>query len=595
MKNIKPLISFFVTTVITTHGMDQTVPTTPGSWNKLTTDTKTSIVAMSKVKDKKNLRFVNKELAQIACKANIPTMLTHYPCILNRADHLHLMIHYSKQKDTDTQNIITHLIKNAPFCNHADVLDITNHFFPEISDKENVDNAIKTENFSLLKEKNDALALIPIYMQTYKQNQANKSLALLMIPKIMDIYGDNEAAINRYIKKHYQGQKITTPLHIAVENDHTEVAELFMMQNPHLLYRPDSDGMIPLAIAAQKGNAKIITLLQKCSKRNKIENKTDIPFTKSPYFFATRDKHRDCLQLLLDQKPDYIDSLHHASLSLLPAVSTNDIATIEMLLARPDIDINAKESSGHSSIHVCVLRNHIAPLRLLLAKNALLNEKDITGSTPLMLAVQNDALGIAELLVKQPTIDINSCIDPNLELVENFPGITDDRITLIKNSIGLSPLCCAANNGNDAMVQLLLDNGASPYNTVRHPLIRAVIKGHYNIVKKIVTHCPESIHYTMSDRNITALYAAITVKRKDIVEYLLDNGAQLNECCITSMPPLLAAVDAGDLEIVTLLVKKGADINYQGTNGETAIGLAVYKKHQPIIDFLLSQPGIIIR
>ena len=77
MKNIKPLISFFVTTVITTHGMDQTVPTTPGSWNKLTTDTKTSIVAMSKVKDKKNLRFVNKELAQIACKANIPTMLTH--------------------------------------------------------------------------------------------------------------------------------------------------------------------------------------------------------------------------------------------------------------------------------------------------------------------------------------------------------------------------------------------------------------------------------------------------------------------------------------------------------------------------------------
>ena len=614
MKSIQLLAVFLLMSTVTTHGMNEMVHYVPSSWCGLLPDIKTGIIARSADVDKASLRLVNQELAKLASKANFEEMIKHYPCVMDRAHHIEFMINYSSQKDEKAKNIIRLLIKNAQLCGHADVLDIVPHFYPTIADTESLINAIKTETL----KPGDADKIIPAFTLLYKENLDDKILSKIIIPEIMDIYGGSQSAIKRY-KHRYQQQKevATTHLHIAVEQDHTAIVELFIMQNPNLFYQTDADGMIPLAIAVLKNNLAmdnmdIIKLLQKCNKRGKLETKIDIPCEKTPCFFAAQAGNTDCLKQLLTHDI-FVDS--YATKPLHIAAANNHIQTIAMLLADPHTDINAKSEVLHTPFHVAIYSsaqpnnnfNPIPIVQLLLAKGALLNEKDAAGATPFMAAIQSQSsLEVVQFLIKQPGIDIDACIDLQLSLCQKEwleKSIDEKQMAQLKRTQGLSTLCYAANLGNDTIVQLLLDNGAALYNNTMTPLIMAIQGGHYDIVKKIVTHSPHNINdtCTITTNNnlysdVNALYIAINTKRKDIVEYLLANGAHLNTCCMSflNMSPLLVAIAVEDLEIVKLLVEKGADINHQAQKGTTAIDLARRKNNQPIIDFLMSQPNIIL-
>jgi ankyrin repeat protein len=76
------------------------------------------------------------------------------------------------------------------------------------------------------------------------------------------------------------------------------------------------------------------------------------------------------------------------------------------------------------------------------------------------------------------------------------------------------------------------------------------------------------------------LYIAALKKRKDIVEYLIQAGADVNTKDDHHLPVLmkLCTIGGGDkdgLEIVRLLIQNGADVNFRNDNEETVLSRTI--------------------
>lgn len=89
----------------------------------------------------------------------------------------------------------------------------------------------------------------------------------------------------------------------------------------------------------------------------------------------------------------------------------------------------------------------------------------------------------------------------------------------------------------------------------------------------------------------TALHRAAFGGFNDIVTLLLDSGVQINMPDLDGMTALMTAVKAGKRFTVELLVKRGANLNYRNAEGLTALDLANKYRHKEIAQFLIEAGG----
>jgi len=82
----------------------------------------------------------------------------------------------------------------------------------------------------------------------------------------------------------------------------------------------------------------------------------------------------------------------------------------------------------------------------------------------------------------------------------------------------------------------------------------------------------------------TAIMLAVVKGRIEIVRQLLDANTEINN---TGWNPLHYAAYGGHAEIVRLLVAKGADLDVQAPNGQTALMLAANADHLETVKILI--------
>lgn len=131
------------------------------------------------------------------------------------------------------------------------------------------------------------------------------------------------------------------------------------------------------------------------------------------------------------------------------------------------------------------------------------------------------------------------------------------------NHYGITPLSLACENGNAAMIELLLERGADPNTTVRGGetvLMTAARAGKPGAVKALLAR--GAVIDAKERRGQTALMWAANDGHAAVVDLLLKAGADFR----TPLPdsgftPLLFAVREGRVEVVRALLKAGADVN----------------------------------
>ena len=175
-----------------------------------------------------------------------------------------------------------------------------------------------------------------------------------------------------------------------------------------------------------------------------------------------------------------------------------------------------------------------------------------------------------------------------------------------------SLLWCAALHGLTAIVEWLLPNVASQRD-ILGALYPASLYGDVTIVIMLLEKYAESDHQIEcveeameaeidnsskqlikskdnKDRLLgNALQAASESGHGDIVQLLLDRGADINTESEEHGNALHAASHWGHTEIVKLLIEKGANVNAQGTEHANALQAASERGHEKIVELLLEK------
>lgn len=119
-------------------------------------------------------------------------------------------------------------------------------------------------------------------------------------------------------------------------------------------------------------------------------------------------------------------------------------------------------------------------------------------------------------------------------------------------------------------------------------LFRAVRQGNV----KQVAHWIDAgadVNAKGGSREHTLLHEAIWWGRIEVVKVLVTKGANVNSRDGIGRTPLHTAIECGYLEVVELLLQKGADVNaeVEGISGETPLDCAVRNRFRPAVSLLI--------
>jgi ankyrin repeat protein/Mg2+ and Co2+ transporter CorA len=235
-------------------------------------------------------------------------------------------------------------------------------------------------------------------------------------------------------------------------------------------------------------------------------------------------------------------------------------------------------SSTTPPVFRAVDRNHIQIVKLLLDAGATLDFRDKNGRTALMTAAWKNQWHVLQLLISRGA-------DANVK---------DNEDRNVLHNLGADKKC----DWGDDVVNLLLRTSCeldARDKLGRTPLHWACTTGKTHFAKLLLSRpqgCPSGYIDATELRNKTALHLATAHDREDVIELLLEYGADVNARSDGGWTALHNACDKGCEKIVRILLHAGAELNSQLLNGMTPLHLAAQAGHTDVVRCLLEQPSL---
>ena len=112
--------------------------------------------------------------------------------------------------------------------------------------------------------------------------------------------------------------------------------------------------------------------------------------------------------------------------------------------------------------------------------------------------------------------------------------------------------------------------------------LRGVVSMQEEVQKELIQRFTDCSHSN------STLHEAVEEGRADVVQVLIDAGADIEEKDSDGHTPLLLACFAGCLDIVKMLIQAGADLRLARTDAETCLIVASRKGHTETVRYLVS-------
>ena len=158
-----------------------------------------------------------------------------------------------------------------------------------------------------------------------------------------------------------------------------------------------------------------------------------------------------------------------------------------------------------------------------------------------------------------------------------------------KNANSRTPLHYASQEGNTAVVELLVERDADTNMNDKHgwtALHNAARRGHTPVVE-VLLNGGANIESETKQHPTTSLLLAASAGRASTVECLLKAGASMNARTIGGKTPLLKASRWGHVGVVETLLKAGAPTDSRYKYGDTPLHCASARGHVGVIEALL--------
>jgi len=239
--------------------------------------------------------------------------------------------------------------------------------------------------------------------------------------------------------------------------------------------------------------------------------------------------------------------------ALIAAASGGHLKIVQYLVAS-GLDVNAHDKDGITALHEASVLGHLDICKYLLEQGATLEQTSQTGVTALWLASSSGQTKTMEFLLEQGA-------DASIE-----------------RQNGVTALHTAAVGGHTDSISLLLQHKATPQALDKDgltPLINAAEKGSTESLQLLLQAVPEDerVDYvnTISTTGFTALIIASAHGHADAVQYLMDQGANVDvRAGENDVTALMYAAASDHVNVVKALLTQ-ASVDVQHSNGGTAL------------------------
>jgi ankyrin repeat protein len=317
------------------------------------------------------------------------------------------------------------------------------------------------------------------------------------------------------------------------ENNVDALAKL-VAEHHELVSKPTlSEGFMLLHAAAGAGLDAVMQLLLKNGAS--ANARTDTGGT--PLHFASDAGHSTCVALLLEAGAEVNAQSAEGFTPLFVAAQENKVDCARLLLAA-HAQVNLATVSGDTPLLTAAAHGNTACLKLLLEAGAVVDACGPQGITPLFVAAQEGQL---------------ECVEALLSAGANKDAETKDGTTVLHT---------AARGGDRHIVQHLLDAGADPNaGHFRASAVHlALIAEHFNVVKLLLSRGAKA-NAPQGPDSLVPLFDAIKQGNMDMVDLLLDAGADVQAADSKGFTALHTATLVSNNEIVEVLIRAGANVN----------------------------------
>lgn len=282
-----------------------------------------------------------------------------------------------------------------------------------------------------------------------------------------------------------------------------------------------------------------------------------------PSGLATEQEGDTSPEVVRNESPAIVWSPLHV------ATANGDATQVGLLLAEgADVDVS-EPTLKITPLHLAAESGNVEIMDLLLARGANPNAQEAqVGATPLHVAVQNARPEVVERLLAR------SDTNPDAALNNGFDrGYTAVHIAVLREDADMTTRLIKA--------KARLDFGRDVFG----PLHLAAEKGRREMVELLIDAGADV--NSRGPLGLTALHRAAQQDHVEVVKLLLERGAEVDTRHDMGATPLLVASIASCPEVAKALLAKGADVNAANQDGFTPLHAVAYNGDPDLARLLL--------
>ncbi|XP_071061850.1 ankyrin-3-like isoform X12 [Pseudochaenichthys georgianus] len=239
-------------------------------------------------------------------------------------------------------------------------------------------------------------------------------------------------------------------------------------------------------------------------------------------------------------------------------------------LLKLEAAVDAATKKGNTALHIASLAGQTEVVKELVTNGANVNSQSQNGFTPLYMAAQENHLEVVRLL---------------LENSASQSMATED---------GFTPLAVALQQGHDQVVSLLLENDTK--GKVRLPALHIAARKDDTKAAALLLqndHNADVESKMMVNRTtesgFTPLHIAAHYGNINVATLLLNRGAAVDFMARNDIIPLHVASKRGNSNMLKLLLDRGSKIDAKTKDGLTPLHCGARSGHEQIVEILLDR------
>jgi len=425
---------------------------------------------------------------------------------------------------------------------------------------------------------------------------------------LADAIAGGEKTIAKLLLAYAQELSQTLPngdnlVHLAVRQESPEIAAM-LIELGAVVNQPNNDGWTPLDLATQSETVNLAEVLENRGATHSLkwlnlnQQDTDTRQTTRVAQLLAQEEwgvsrlaqlvvsgNAASLQTVLKRQPELANKKLEDGSTLLSLAVKNDLLEAVGVLLNSGADPNQAIYGEITPLHVAAREGNQELMKLLLQHGANPLAQDQDAWDTMEWAVTENKLTTATLLASW--------------LINNRSASADDipfgRYVLLASQYDITPLVrallpyaateefddvgrngvwFAANSGNDALLAILLDAGstANPSdNQGRTPFHVATQSGCLNCLNLLL---PFSTLNQQTNSGFSPLMIAVSGANKELVSWLVRNGADIELRNGKGNTALILAVEQNLIEIARLLLDADANVTRKNDLGYSALDIA---------------------